>query len=65
VLSVVFDESQGWVASGLDDREVSGPASLDAPEAHLGDGITRAEIMDYLVQTYGPVLVEDLVKHLS
>jgi hypothetical protein len=29
--------------------------SFDAPEVHFGYGITRAEIMDYLSQAYGPV----------
>jgi hypothetical protein len=64
VLSAVPDESLGWVTVGLDDHAVS-PGSLDAPENHLGYGITRAEIMDYLSQTYGPVFVEHLSKHLA
>ena len=38
---------------------------MDAGERCLGDGITRAEVMEYLSQTYGPVFVADLVKHLS
>ena len=58
-------ESQGWVAVGLDDQEASCPARLDTAERYLGDGITRAEVMEYLSQTYGPVFMADLVKHLS
>ena len=57
--------SQGWIAAGLDGQEASCSGWLDAGERHLGDGITRAEVMEYLSQTYGPVFVSDLVKHLS
>lgn len=63
VLSAVPDESRGWVAVGLDDQGVC-PASFDIPEDHLGYRITRTEIMDYLSQTYGPMFMEDLIKHL-
>jgi hypothetical protein len=59
----VADEPRGWVPAGLDHQELSRPAYLDA-EKHLGHAITRAEIMDYLGQTYGPMFVEDLAKHL-
>ena len=45
--------SQGWVAAELDDQEACYPDRLDAGERHLGDGITRAEIMEYLSQMYG------------
>jgi hypothetical protein len=64
-LSAEPNESQGWVAVGWDDQESSRSARLDAAERYLGDGITRAEIMEYISQTYGPVFVEDLIKHLS
>jgi hypothetical protein len=63
VLSAVLDED--WMAFGSDGRQASCRASLDAPEAYFGYGITRAEIMDYLSQTYGPVFVADLVKRLA
>jgi len=38
--------------------------TLDEGEQYLVDGTLRAEIMEYLSQTYGPVFVEDLIKHL-
>ena len=69
---------QGWVAAPLDGRgdeavavgegesqKASCSERMDAGERCLGDGITRAEVMEYLSQTYGPVFVADLVKHLS
>lgn len=65
ILSGDPHESPGWAAVGLDDQEASCPARLDTAERYLGNGITRAEIMEYLSQTYGPVFVEDLSKHLS
>jgi hypothetical protein len=46
-----------WTISG-------DPKSTDS-RRHLGDGITPAEVMEYLSQTYGPVFVSDLTKHLS
>ena len=64
VLSVVPDESQGRVVVRLGDQGAF-PASLDASEIHRGYGITRAAIVDYLTETYGPVFVEDLLKHLA
>ena len=63
VQSALIDEPRGWVPAGLDHQELSCPAAVDA-ETHLGHNITRAEIMDYLVHTYGPTIVEDLAKHL-
>jgi len=54
-----------WVAAELDGQEASCPDRLDAGERHLGDSITRAEIMEYLSQTYGSVFVSDLARHLS
>ena len=65
ILSGDSDESPGWAAVGLDDQEASCPARLGAAERYLGDGTTRAEVMEYLSQTYGPVFVEGLSKHLS
>lgn len=50
---------------GLDEQGASRPCRLDAGESCFGDGITRAEVMEYLSQTYGPVFVADLSKHLS
>jgi hypothetical protein len=38
--------------------------TLDEGENYLVYGATRAEIMEYLSQTYGPVFVEGLTKHL-
>lgn len=58
-------EWAGWVAVGLVDHQASCLDRLDAGERYLGDGITRAEVMEYLSQTYGPVFVADLAKHLS
>lgn len=64
ILSVEPNEPQGWVAPGLDDQQAACRAPLDAAESYFGYAITRAEIMDYLSQTYGPVFVEDLIKRL-
>lgn len=63
VLSAVPDESQGRVAVGLDQQGVC-PASRDTFENDFGYRITRTEIMAYLSQMYGPVFVDDLIKHL-
>jgi hypothetical protein len=38
--------------------------TLDGVEEYLIYGTTRAEIMEYLSQAYGPVFVGDLLKHL-
>lgn len=65
ILSVESHESQGRLAVGLDDQEASYRVRLDAGERYLGDGITRAEVIEYLNQTYGSVFVANLVKHLS
>ena len=65
VLSVDPHGPEGWVAVGLDDQGASRPSRLDAGESCVGAGITRAEVMEYLSQTYGPVFVADLSKHLS
>jgi hypothetical protein len=63
VLSAVLDEPQGRVAVGLDHQGVC-PASRDSSDNDFGYRITQTEIMDYLSQTYGPVFVQDLIKHL-
>ena len=65
ILPVESHESLRWVAVGLDDREASCPEPVDAGDRYVGEGITRAEVMEYLRQTYGSVFVADLVKHLS
>ena len=65
IFSIESPESQGWAAVGLDDREASCPGHGDAGDRYLSDGIARAEVMEYLSRTYGPVFVADLVKHLS
>lgn len=65
ILSVELHEPRGWVAVGWADQKASCPGRPDAAERYSGDGITRAEVMEYLSQTYGPVFVADLVKHLS
>jgi hypothetical protein len=65
ILSVEPGESQGEAAAGLEDQEISCPDRLDADERYLSDGITRAEIMEYLSQTYGLVFMAELGKHLS
>jgi hypothetical protein len=64
IFSAEPNESQGWVAS-WDEQEVPRPAHRDTGERYLSYGITRAEIIEYLNQTYGPVFVENLVKHLA
>ena len=38
--------------------------TLDGVEEYLTYRTTRAEIMEYLNQAYGPAFVEDLIKHL-
>jgi len=65
ILSVEFPEFHSWVAAELDDQDLSGPARMDAAERHFGAGITRAQVMKYLSQTYGAVFVADLAKRLS
>jgi hypothetical protein len=39
--------------------------ALDEGGSYPVDGAMRAEIMEYLSQTYGPVFVAELIKHLS
>ncbi|HKS51045.1 MAG TPA: hypothetical protein VJS67_04175 [Pseudonocardiaceae bacterium] len=63
VLAAVPDEPQSRVAVGLDHQGVC-PASRDGFDSDISYRITRTEIMDYLSQTYGPVFVQDLMKHL-
>jgi hypothetical protein len=63
IFSAVLEE--GWVALGSDVQPTSCQTSFDDPEIHFGYGITRAEIIDYLSQTYGPVFVAELVKRLA
>jgi hypothetical protein len=38
--------------------------TVDEVEKRLIEGATRAEVMEYLGDTYGPVFVRDLIKHL-
>lgn len=38
--------------------------TLDGVEEFLTYGTTRAAIMEYLIRSYGPVFVEELIKHL-
>ncbi|MGH3768325.1 MAG: hypothetical protein ACRDS0_08165 [Pseudonocardiaceae bacterium] len=38
--------------------------TIDGVEEYLTYGMTRTAIMEYLIKSYGPVFVEDLVKHL-
>jgi hypothetical protein len=64
LVSAAPEQSQDRVAVGLDGHG-GAPTSFNAPENHLGDDITRAEIMDYLNQTYGPVFVADLMERLA
>jgi hypothetical protein len=64
-LSAEPNESEGWIAVGLDYHEASCSARIDAADKYLGYDITRAEVMEYLDQTYGPVFVAELIKHLS
>ena len=65
IFSAEPQELQGWVAAPLHGQEASCSDRMDADERCFGDGITRAEVMEYLSQTYGSVFVADLVKHLS
>jgi hypothetical protein len=64
VLSAVPDEPQGRVAVVRLDHQGVCPASRDSFDNDFSYCITRTEIMDYLSQTYGPVFVQDLIKHL-
>jgi hypothetical protein len=63
VRSAVLDN--GWMPLGPDGHPMSCGTSFDAPESQFHYSVTRAQIMDYLSQTYGPVFVEDLAKHLT
>jgi hypothetical protein len=65
ILSGEPGEAFGWVALGLDDQEAYCPGRVANLEKHFAYDITRAEIMEYLSQTYGAAFVEDLIKHLS
>jgi hypothetical protein len=38
--------------------------TLDGVEEVLTYGTTRAAIIEYLIRSYGPVFVEELIKHL-
>ncbi len=38
--------------------------TLDGVEEYLRYGSTRAEIMQYLIRSYGPLFVEELIKRL-
>lgn len=38
--------------------------AVEEIEKYLIDRATRAEVMEYLGHTYGPVFVMDLIKHL-
>lgn len=64
ILSVESPESQGWLAAGLDDQRASYSEGLDVGERFFANGITRAEVMEYLSQTYGQTFAADLGKHL-
>jgi hypothetical protein len=56
-------ESHGGVAAKWDDQKVRGLDCMNADEKHFG-GITRAEVMEYLSQTYGAAFLADLAKRL-
>jgi hypothetical protein len=38
--------------------------TIDGVEEYLTRGITRAAVMEYLIRSYGPIFVEELIKHL-
>jgi hypothetical protein len=38
--------------------------TLDGVEEFLTYGVTRATIMEYLIRSYGPAFVKELIKHL-
>lgn len=38
--------------------------TIDGVEEYLTYGTTRTVIMEYLIRSYGPAFVEELVKHL-
>jgi hypothetical protein len=63
VLSAVPSESRCPVAVGRDGQRVS-PPLLGTSGNDFDCRITRTEIMNYLNQTYGPVFMENLMKHL-
>ena len=60
----ITDDSRAWLPAGLDQHALFCSAGLDASENHFG-GIARADILEYLSQTYGPMFVDDLVKRLA
>jgi hypothetical protein len=59
----ITDDSRAWLPAGLEQHVLPCPAELD--ENHFCQGVTRADILEYLSQTYGSMFVDDLVKHLS
>lgn len=61
-LSVIADPS-GHQCHRMLVSPVAG-MTLDGVEEYLRYGSTRAEIMQYLIRSYGPLFVEDLVKRL-
>jgi hypothetical protein len=38
--------------------------TIDGVEEYLTHGITRSAVMEYLIRSYGPTFVEELIKHL-
>ncbi len=38
--------------------------TIDGVEEYLTYGTTRTAIMEYLIRSYGPAFVEELIKHL-
>jgi hypothetical protein len=61
-LSPVDKDSGSWGSRLLDGPDTG--MTLDGVEEYLIYGTTRAEIMEYLSQAYGPAFVGDLIKHL-
>lgn len=63
IFSAQPHEPQGWVAAEWRDQEVPCLECTKAAEKHFGS-ITRAEVMEYLSQTYGAAFLADLTKRL-
>ncbi|MGH3824524.1 MAG: hypothetical protein ACRDRA_17075 [Pseudonocardiaceae bacterium] len=60
--ATVADTSGHWPSRLLVSPDVG--LTLDGVEEFLTYGTTRAAIMEYLIRSYGPVFVEELIKHL-
>ena len=60
--ATVPDSNGQWPERLLVSPEIG--LTLDGVEEFLTYGTTRAAIMEYLIRSYGPVFVKELIKHL-